>query len=72
MKNIGSTSHSDKVRFMTSDELASYLNVSKTSVYRLISKRTYPFYKVGGVIRFKKSEIDKYLDESRVEPMVKM
>ena len=53
--------------FLTPDELADFLKVSKTTVYRLIEKRSVPFYKIGGSLRFKQSEVMEYLEKSRVK-----
>lgn len=41
------------------------------SIYRLIGKRVFPFYKIGGSLRFSKPEIEKYLDDIRIDPMAK-
>jgi len=55
---------------LTVNELAAYLKISKTSVYRLIEKRQIPFYKVKGGLRFTEQDVLKYLERNRVEPMV--
>jgi excisionase family DNA binding protein len=57
--------------FFTPDELAELLAISKPTVYRLVGKRQLPFHKIGGVLRFKKADIDKYLETGRVEPIVR-
>ena len=52
---------------ITPDELASILRMSKPSIYRLIEQRKIPFHKISGSLRFKLSDIEKYIDNARVE-----
>lgn len=54
---------------ITPNELADFLRISKPSVYRLIEKRTIPFCKIGGVLRFRKNDIDEYIEKSLIEPI---
>ena len=42
-------------------ELIAYLKVSKWTVYRWIREKDLPVYKIGGLNRFKKSEIDEWI-----------
>ena len=46
--------------WLTLDEAAAYLKVSKPTVYRLCSEGRLPFYKLAGTgaRRFKRSELD--------------
>ena len=53
--------------FLTPDNLAEYLGISKTTVYRLVEKRDMPFYKFRGSLRFKLEEVMEYVKNSRVE-----
>jgi len=55
---------------ITPVELAEFLGVSKSSVYLLVETRKLPFYKVGGSLRFKMTDIEEYLKTVRVEPIV--
>lgn len=54
---------------LTPDDLADFLQISKTSVYRMIDKRLIPFYKVKGSLRFDKSDVLEYLQNNRIEPV---
>jgi len=56
---------------MTPDELANFLRISKSSIYRLVDERKLPFCKVGGSLRFRKIDIDGYLNEVCFQPIVK-
>jgi excisionase family DNA binding protein len=50
------------------DELAAFLGVSKPTVYRLVEKRSLPFYKIGGSLRFKSDEVMEYVGKCRIKP----
>ncbi len=54
---------------MTVDELASYLSISTGTIYNRVSKGEIPFVKVGAAVRFRRSEIDRWVEEQagRVE-----
>lgn len=55
------------MEFLNTEELARYLKISKTSVYRFITKRSIPFYKIGHNIRFKKSDVLEYAEKNRID-----
>ena len=48
-----------------------FLNISKSSVYRLVDKRSIPFYKIGGNLRFSIDDIEGYLNTVKIEPIEK-
>lgn len=54
---------------ITPKELTSILNISMATVYRLVDSRKIPFFKVGGRLRFCKTDIDRYLKGVRFEPI---
>ncbi len=55
--------------FITVDELADYLGLSKSAVYKITSKKEIPFYNPGGKkIYFKRIEVDAWIETSRVAP----
>ncbi len=55
--------------FMTVDELAYYLGLSKSAIYKITSKRELPFYNPGGKkIYFKREEVDAWIEAGRVAP----
>lgn len=53
---------------MTIEELARYLKVSKSSLYKLAQQGKVPGQKVGKHWRFRKATIDQWLDEQSQEP----
>lgn len=55
---------------LTVDEVADYLRIKVTSLYRLTREKKIPFYKIGGSIRFKKVEMESYLESQCSHPVV--
>lgn len=52
--------------WMTTEEVAQYLRVSKSVVYNLTSNGYLPYYKIGGRNRFLKSEIDELIFQQKI------
>jgi len=52
-------------RWMTLEETAEYLQVSRDSIYRMAQKGEIPASKVGNLWRFKKEEIDEWMKNQR-------
>jgi len=48
---------------MTIDEVAEYLRINKKTAYRLVSDQKLPGFKVGGAWRFRRSEIETWIDD---------
>jgi len=48
--------------FLTPRELSEYMKISMTSVYRLVDGRHINVYRIGKRLRFKKSDVDKYIE----------
>mgnify|MGYP000950884385 CR=1 FL=1 len=65
--NIGSSVK----KLITPEDLMKFLNISKSSVYRLVDKRSIPFYKIGGNLRFSIDDIEGYLNTVKIEPIEK-
>lgn len=53
--------------WMTLDEVCDYLNLSKSSIYKLTMKNGIPFYKLGRILKFKRSEVDAWISEHKVK-----
>lgn len=51
-------------KLLTTSQLAKYLKVDKFTVYRLVSQKKIPAFKVGSQWRFKKSMIDAWLQQN--------
>ena len=50
--------------------LAEYLGISQKWVYERVQFKEIPYYKLGGSLRFKKSAIDRWLEETCKTPAV--
>jgi len=53
----------DNVEIFTIKELALYLKLAEKTAYRLASEGKLPGFKVGGAWRFRKMEIDSWIQE---------
>ena len=51
-------------RWLTLKDLAEYLQVSKEKIYHLARGRNIPAYKIGSQWRFKRKEVDKWIEEN--------
>lgn len=54
-------------RLLSAKDLSEFLRVSKPFPYLLVKRGLIPYYKIGKAIRFKLSDIEAYLERSRVE-----
>lgn len=50
---------------LTIQELAEYLKLNEKTAYRLASERKIPGFKVGGSWRFKKADIEAWIEEQK-------
>ena len=50
---------------MTLDEVATYLRLSKDTVYRMVQSGRIPAAKVGTQWRFRKPEVEQWLESNR-------
>jgi excisionase family DNA binding protein len=50
---------------MTVREVARYLNVDGKTVYRLLDRGELPGFKVAGTWRFKKHDIDRWIEQQK-------
>ncbi len=55
----------DGLPAITVREVASYLNVDAKTVYRLANRGELPGFKVAGTWRFKRDDIDGWIDEQK-------
>jgi excisionase family DNA binding protein len=56
-------------RLLKIDEAAAYLGVSPLTVYDWISKRKIEHVKVGRLVRFKESTLEKWIEKNTVKPI---
>ena len=53
-------------KWLTLEQIAEYLQMSTSSIYKMAQKGKIPAYKVGRQWRFKKEEIDKWIEEGKL------
>ncbi len=52
---------------MTLPEVASHMRVSRNTVYRMGEARVLTFHKIGRSIRFRRRDIDAFVERRRIE-----
>lgn len=52
--------------WLSSDETARVLGVTVRTVYRLVDAGRLPAYRFGRVIRFRRHEVDAFIESSRI------
>lgn len=53
---------------MTVEEAAAYLRLATATLYQKVSERSIPFTKIRNVLRFRKSDLDEWLQQNTVYP----
>lgn len=54
-------------KLLTLDDLADYLNISRRTTYRLLKGSDLPAYRIGGHLRFRREDIDLWIDKQRLD-----
>lgn len=57
----------NNTKILLSKELSKLLDISMTTVYRIIDSREITFYKIKGSIRFLEADILDYIEKKRIE-----
>ncbi len=55
----------DMDKWLTLEQIAEYLQMSTSSIYKMAQAGKIPSYKVGRQWRFKKEEIDKWVERNK-------
>jgi excisionase family DNA binding protein len=48
-------------KWVTVDRVAAHLDVTRDSIYRWIERKGFPAHRVGRLLRFKLSEVDRWV-----------
>jgi len=68
--NVGAVkTAADWPEVMTIEQLAEYLHLHKQVIYRHVKRGNIPASRIGATIRFKKSVIDAWLEDSAVRSL---
>jgi len=59
----------EKIELMTIEEAALFLNLKVSKIRKDIFNKVIPYYKIGSLIRFKKDELIKWIDQKVVPAM---
>jgi excisionase family DNA binding protein len=58
----------EPIQWMSSGEAADFLGVGLRTLYKFIDDGKLPGYRMGRVIRLKRSEVEAFIDSCRIEP----
>ena len=58
---------SDIERWLSVEEIAAHLGISKESIYRWLEKEKIPAHRVGRLWKFKASEVDRWVKKGGAE-----
>lgn len=53
---------------MTVEEASAYLSLAPATLYQKVSERAMPFTKIRNVLRFRKADLDEWLQQNTVYP----
>lgn len=56
------------IQWLGTAEAARYLGITTRTLYRLIDSGELPAFKFGRVIRLKQSDVEAFVEESRITP----
>ncbi|MBI4766893.1 MAG: helix-turn-helix domain-containing protein [Deltaproteobacteria bacterium] len=56
-------------RYFNIEELSRYLGIKKSTIYSRVGKREIPYYKIGRLIRFRREDIDRWIEGHKREPI---
>ena len=54
-------------KLLTIDQLADILQIKKATIYSWTFAKNIPHFKIGGALRFREREIEKWIDGQREE-----
>lgn len=55
-------------RWLSVEEIAEYLGINRDTVYKWIERKKMPAHKVGRLWKFKKSQIDRWVEGGKAGP----
>jgi excisionase family DNA binding protein len=64
----GSARLPDEIMWLSSQEAAHRLGLTPRTLYRLIDEGQVPAYRFGRVIRLQQTEVDEFIQRSRIQP----
>ncbi len=58
----------EDIVWMSTQAAARRLGITPRTLYRFVDEGTLPAYKMGRVFRLKQSDVDEYMEASRIKP----
>ena len=55
-------------RWLSIDEIAAHLGVKKDTIYKWVRTTDIPYHKVGKLLKFQISEVDKWVKDGKAAP----
>jgi excisionase family DNA binding protein len=55
-------------QFLTVQEVSQYLHIKPATLYSKVGGGEIPYYKVGRLVRFKREDIDRWMEDHRRDP----
>jgi excisionase family DNA binding protein len=65
IRQKGDHAETQRSGFLKIQEIAGYLGIKVSTIYALVERRGIPHYRVGRLVRFKKSEVDQWMEGQR-------
>ena len=53
--------------FSDIQDLSSYLGIKPSTLYAMVGEKKIPHYKIGRLVRFKRCEIDQWMEQNQVQ-----
>ena len=67
---INNTCENESNKYLTICDLSLYLAIKEKTLYARVASGDIPHYKIGRLVRFKKTEIDVWMESLKVIPVV--
>jgi excisionase family DNA binding protein len=58
-------------RLLTVEEVAQLIQFAAKSIYQLVHRRKIPYIKISGALRFRRSDIETWIEENTFKPQLK-
>lgn len=58
----------DEIVWLSTQEAARRLGITARTLYRFVDEGALPAYKMGRVFRLKRSDVDDFMEASRIQP----
>lgn len=60
------STNKEQTLFLTAEEVATILGLKKSTIYALVKRGELPAYQFGKSVKFKRSDLDEYIEKSRI------